>query len=332
MNTHSQNRSAWMSAAGWGLMFHYIDKPASSNEPSTTTAADWNRRIDGFDVANFSRRVRESGAAYVIFTLGQNTGHFCSPNSVYDDIVGVRPSLLSRRDLVAEIATALAPDVRLIAYLPSHAPANHAEAIRAFKLMPSWDAGAWGLKRDWTEADCADERLTFFQRRWESVVAHWGERWGSLVSGWWIDGCYFAKHMYDATEGPNFASFAQALRAGNADRILAFNSGTVRPFERLSLEQDYTAGEFSDRLPVPNKWAGLESKTDGMQTHLLGYLGSWWGEGSPRLSDALAAGYTREVVSRGAAITWDVPLAADGSIAEPFLRQFEHLQSHVATG
>jgi hypothetical protein len=317
--------ASWLREVGWGLMFHYLDMPASSNIESRTSAADWNRRVDVFQVERFARTVKQTGAGYVIFTLGQNTGHFCAPNPVYDAIAGQPESLLSRRDLIAEIAAALAPEVRLIAYLPSHAPAKHAAVVRAMKLLPPWDGGAWGLKRFWPETENADERLTEFQHHWEAIIAHWGRTWGEAVSGWWLDGCYFAPKMYGGPEGPNFASFARALRTGNEKRILAFNSGTAQPLERVSPEQDYTAGEFSNRLPVPDVWTKLEATTDGMQTQLLGFLGEYWGRGEPRFSNELAVAYTRDITARGAALTWDVPISNEGQIPGAFFRQLEAL-------
>lgn len=302
-------------------MFHYIDKPASSNTASSTTAEEWNRRINGFDVAGFARQVKASKAGHVIFTLGQNTGHYCSPNSVYDEIVGDSPSLLSRRDLIAEIAEALSPDVPLIAYLPSHPPANNASAVRALGCLPPWDASAWGLQKTWADDESADERLVVMQRNWQAVIAHWGERWGKSVAGWWIDGCYFSERLYRSVEEPNFSSFARALRAGNPDRLLAFNAGTGTPFARLAPEQDYTAGEFANRLPVPDKWTSIGASVEGMQTHLLGFLGNYWGAGEPRFPDLLMASYTNYLTARGAVLTWDVPIMENGVIAEAFIHQ-----------
>ena len=319
----------WLWEAGVGLMFHYIDKPASSNVASPTTPEEWNRRVDAFDVLRFARAVKESRAGYVIFTLGQNTGHFCSPNAVYDEITGIRPSKLSRRDLIAEIAEALLPEVRLIAYLPSHAPANEARAVERFRLAPPWDGSAWGLPSNPDGATLADEKLSEFQCLWESVVAEWGTRWGKLVAGWWIDGCYFSEKMYGGEKEPNGGSFARALRSGNPDRILAFNMGTAKPFERVTAEQDYTAGEVSNKFPVPNKWEPLGREINGMQTHVLSYLGDWWGEGTPRFEAAWVNSYTRLINRAGGAITWDVPIGVDGTIASAFLEQLARLSENA---
>jgi hypothetical protein len=323
------SRASWLHQAGWGLMFHYLDRPASSNVVSATTAEEWNRRVDGFRVDHFARQVKETGAGYVIFTLGQNSGHFCTPNATYDEITGIRPSRLSRRDLIAEIAEALSPDVRLIAYLPSHAPANDAAAVAAFRLVPSWDAGAWGLPAPAPDAVRGDDRLGEFQRKWEAVVAEWGNRWGDKVVGWWIDGCYFADRMYKHPDEPNASSFSAALRAGNPDRILAFNTGTANPFDCVTPEQDYTAGEVTTRFPASNKWESLTRKAAPLQLHLLSHLGDWWGEGRVRFPDAWVSEYTALIRKEGGVVTWDVPIENDGSIVEAFRGQIAQAGSRV---
>jgi hypothetical protein len=125
--------------------------------------------------------------------------------------------------------------------------------------------------------------------------------------------------MYRGNTAPNFSSFAEALRAGNAQRLLAFNSGTAKPFERLSAEQDYTAGEVSTRLPVANKWEPLEATMDGMTSQVLTYLGTWWGEGNPRFDAEYVKAYTDYLNKRGVAMTWDVPIHRDGHIDAAFL-------------
>ncbi len=311
----------------WGLMFHYLDRPASSNEFPTTSSRAWNQRIDAFDVSLFASQVKETGAGYIIFTLGQNTGHFCAPNPVYDELTGLSQSRLARRDLISEIAAALSPEVKLIAYLPSHAPAHHIEVARALRFMPPWSAEACGIKRFWAENECADERLSEFQRHWEDIVRYWGLKWRDKVNGWWIDGCYFHEKMYAGDMEPNFKTFAQALRAGNSSRILAFNAGTDKPFSRLTKEQDYTAGEVSTAFPVSNKWNTLESVASGQQLHLLSYLGSWWGEGEPRFDDQFVMGYTRQLLRSGGMLTWDVPIELNGRISDAFRSQLSSLNA-----
>jgi hypothetical protein len=97
----------WMRDARWGVMTHYLADLPSSKEPADMTPEQWNRHVDGVDVSRFADTIAATGAGYLIFTLGQNSGFFCSPNETYDSLVGVKPSRLSRRDLMGEIAAAL---------------------------------------------------------------------------------------------------------------------------------------------------------------------------------------------------------------------------------
>lgn len=313
----------------WGLMFHYLESPASSENVSFTSAEAWNRRVDSFDVASFAEQVKESGAGHIIFTIGQNSGFYCAPNPVYDELTGISDSRLSRRDLMDEIATALAPEVKVFAYMPSHAPAMHQEAVRALKCMPPWDCGCWGLKHFWAKEESADERLTEFQGHWEDILRYWALKWGDKISGWWIDGCYYYEKLYCGDTEPNFKTFAQALRAGNPSCGLAFGAGTAKPFLRLTQEQDYTAGETSVAFPVHNKWDTLQKQTEGQQLHILSYLGSWWGEGSPRFDDQFACGYTRQLIQSGGVLTWDVPIETNGNINSAFRKQLKRMHLSI---
>ena len=343
-------KADWFSASKWGAMFHYLNKPASSNIASDTTSEEWNRCVEEFNVSRFINQIQSTGAGYIIFTLGQNTGHFCAPNPVYDEIMGIHPSRLSRRDLIAEIAGALPSGVRLIAYLPSQPPVCYPEAVSAFECMPSWDASAWGLKKTWPDSRSVNDRLSGCQRKWEAVIRYWGETWGENVSGWWIDGCYFVDKLYHHVDEPNFTSFARALRAGNPSRILSFNGGTKLPIGSISEEDDYTAGEMDKALPIFHKWLHPDAKglvprytllrpegtpllvevKNSLPYHYLSFLGDWWGEGDPRFPDDLVAIYTRYLNSHGGVVTWDVPIGMTGEIAPTFLRQLSGLPERVA--
>ena len=322
-------RADWLRAAKWGLFFHYLAAPASSREPIGTSSQAWNARVDSFDVSRFVSQVAQTGARYVMWTLGQNSGHFCSPNATYDQLTRISPSKCSRRDLWWEIAVELRKhDIQTLAYLPSHAPVHDQKAQETLGFTPSWDAGECGLGRRYPEN--GDERLSQFCRNWEAVVREWSERWGELCAGWWLDGVYFADKMYAHPDAPNFDSFAQALRAGNSDAILAFNTGVKTPLRRSCGAEDYTAGELAGDLSVagyfPDGFHAYESPIDGAQLHVLTFLGEYWGKGEPRFPDELVVGYTQYLNARGGAITWDVPVSETGEIAPAFLHQLQKLR------
>ena len=89
----------WFHDAKWGVMTHYLGAPPSSKGGAELTAEAWNKQVDGFDVSGFVDQLASTGAKYVLFTIGQNSGHYCSPNASYDRIVGiiVAPASIGRR-------------------------------------------------------------------------------------------------------------------------------------------------------------------------------------------------------------------------------------------
>jgi len=298
----------WFRKARWGAFCHYLGKPEM-------TAEAWNDQVDAFDVPGLVEQLKSVAAPYFFLTIGQNSGHYCSPNAAYDRLVDIRPSKCSRRDLVMDLANALtAAGIRLMVYLPSGAPDKDPVAIEKLK---------WG-------SPTTGERLDEFQRHWEAIIREWSERWGRKVHGWWIDGCYFAKDMYNFPDEPNFASFAAALKAGNPDAIVAFNPGVKTPVISMTEHEDYTAGEIAGDLPV-GEWYPKEGfdpirgEVNGAQYHILSFLGSMWCAGPPRFPIELVIGYTRFITENGGVVTWDVPIEPGGRIPQPFMDQLAAL-------
>jgi len=314
-------KSDWFHQARWGVMTHYLGAPPSSAGGAELTADMWNRQVDAFDVAGLAEQLASAKANYLLFTIGQNSGHYGAPNGTYDKIVGITPSKCSRRDLVAELAKALkTKDIRLLVYLPSGAPA--ADVVARKKL--GW---RWGARGDWQlPGEPVGGRLAEFQRHWEAVVREWSLRWGKDVAGWWIDGCYFAEQMYRFDDEPNFASFAAALKAGNPEAIVAFNPGVRVPVAAHTRHDDYSAGEVNlDQLPraaeaCRGRW--LECEGAKVQFHILTFLGTTWCAGDrPQWPDEKIVALTRQVADKGGVVTCDVPIQTSGLIPGAFVEQ-----------
>ena len=326
------HRAEWLHQARWGVMTHYLGAAPSSRGGAELTAEMWNKQIDAFKVEALADQVASTGAKYLLFTLGQNSGHYCSPNATYDKIVGIRPSKCSRRDLVAELAKALKKrGVRLMVYLPSGAPAADPVARKKLKWL-------WGRKGGWQlPGEKVGGRLAEFQKHWEAVVREWSLRWGKDVAGWWIDGTYFPEQMYRFAEAPNFASFAAALRAGNPDSIVAFNPGIRVPVIVHTRHEDYTAGEVGLRqLPkavaaCPGRF--LTRKGAKVQYQILTYLGTSWCKGeSPQWPDEKVITLVRHLAGKGGAITFDVPISWKGVIPGPFIKQLKAIGRSLPAG
>lgn len=325
----------WFRDARWGIFVHFLAAPASSTE-ADVSAEEWNRRVGAFDVRRFAAQADEAGAGYAVITLGQNTGHYCSPNAAYDAIVGRRPSLLSERDLVADLSEALAArGIPLLAYVPCHAPGADRRALEAFACTPPWDdaARSWSVRPGYRIVPEADERLTVFQRRWEAVLREWSLRWVARVRGWWVDGVYYADRMYRFPDEPNFASFAAAVKAGNPRSIVAFNGGVHIPVISLTEHEDYTAGELNRAFPTdiirPPKFRPVQRWVDGAQYHVLTFMGGWWGQGPPRMGAEFVIGATKDIVAREGVISWDVPVDERGTIPPPFMERLRALGAAV---
>jgi hypothetical protein len=308
-NGPAPNRADWMRTAKWGLMGHYLADWQAKAHHVTMSVEEWNRLIDTFDVEGLAEQVSSVGASYYQISIGQNSGYYLAPNPTYDKITGIQPSKCSRRDLVADLYTALHKrGIRLLVYLPSGAPGQDQVAVRALE----WQNGPHPNRE--------------FQQKWEPIVRDWSLRWGGKISGWWFDGCYFPNSMYRSPAPPNFASFAAAARAGNPAAALTFNPGVYYRLHSLTASDDFIAGEIDD----PDKLTlrrTLDGRIDGVQIQMLSFLGQTWGMGAPRFTAAQVITYSRKLWEANGAVTWDVPLEVNGKISQPFLDQLAELHA-----
>jgi len=304
----AQRRATWMKGK-WGIMTHYLSDWRSQTDSIQVDLTKWNTMIDNFDVKGLAKQIAGTGANYYILTIGQNSGYYLSPNAMYDKLTGIKPSKCSRRDLIADMAKALAKyNIKLIAYLPSGAPGLDKEACSALE---------WQNKKQ-------PAPNKEFQLKWEQIIREWSLRWGNQVAGWWFDGCYNPNTMYREAKAPNFASFAAAARAGNPNSIVAFNSGVYPRVHSITQFEDYTAGEINDpeNVVIRNIYNGT---MDGCQFHILTYLGKTWGNGNPRYTDEQVINCSKKIIKENGAITWDCSVLPSGLISEPFIKQLTAL-------
>ena len=115
---HNLNNDNW--AGTLTLFISYSADTRSQTVDKGYTPAQWNAAVDSFDVPSFATQVANTGAKNILLMLGQNTGYYNSPNTVYEQYAGVAANTrCSRRDLPMEIADALsAKGVGMYLYLP----------------------------------------------------------------------------------------------------------------------------------------------------------------------------------------------------------------------
>jgi alpha-L-fucosidase len=286
--------TTWMKEAKYGVFVHYLGG-----------GADWNDTVASFDVEKFASQVEQSGAAYIMFTLGQNSGYYCSPNATYEKYAGYETDPhCSKRDLPMEIANALHErGIRLMLYLPSRSPQQDKQAMASL-----------------SDVDQMKPAPQEFTRKWSEVIAEWSRRYGKKVSGWWFDGSYNRAGWDDLSQPYNWNTWAAGVRAGNSDSLIAFNPGAEikHAFHKLTNQQDYTAGEQTQFGVTPQS----NPAQGNLQWQILSHLGTRWGKADgPRRSDAWMIDYVRQVHDQGGAVTIEVNISGDGTIYEPHLKQ-----------
>lgn len=311
----AEDRAAWLGQGGFGIMVHYLITPPG--ETAQDRARAFNETIDGFDLGGFMDQLQASGADWLIFTIGQNTGYYCSPNEYLDERA---PGHTSDRDLLLEIAEACRErGIRLIAYLPSEVAAQSEEIHEAF---------AW---------DPADQ--TEFQDRYTRFVAEYGERLEGLMDGWWFDGCYtwdvFPNSTYD------WELWFERARAGNPGRIVCFNDGAfcIGNIPPVTPLEDYHAGEvhflWDGRIAIdherpPETWMPTGPFIDGVRTHALLPIHSTFEGGRPYVySDWQLFKWVDDFRATGGAVTLNLPIDTTGHILDEALDQAARLAVHL---
>ena len=269
---HFSPAADWLHDARLGVFMHFY--PGNTNQLAL---------VDSFDVTAVARQLKEMGAAYLIITLGQNTGFYISPNSAYDRFLKCGPGEhCSRRDLPLDLYRALqAEGIRLMLYLPCQTPNRDARAQSAF-----------GLPVGQRDQPINQE----FARKWAQVIHEWSARYGDKVAGWWFDGGYQHIQFDDAIA----AIYADAVKRGNPRASVTFNPGVK--LVRHTKAEDYTAGELNNPFSVlpASRWV------DGSQWHALTFLGSTWGRRDTRHPTEDWIQWVRVVTEKGGVVTLDL--------------------------
>ena len=263
----------WFAKAQFGAFMHYL--PGGEDF----------KNIDKFDVEALADQLKDAGAAYLGFTLGQNNGYYNAPNPVYDAITGYKPGeRCAQRDLPMELANALKKrGIRLMFYLPCQTPNRDMKAVKAF-----------GFPEEPVNGDRKIPRAAAEQ--WAKVIEYWSVHYGELVSGWWFDGGYKWCDFNDDIA----ALYAAAAQKGNPHAIVTFNPGVS--FKRATASEDYTAGEINEpfKVAIDSRWL------DDSQAHILTFMGDMWGHPNCRFIDEPWSAWLKRCFKAEAVVTMDM--------------------------
>ncbi|MCC5845687.1 MAG: alpha-L-fucosidase [Verrucomicrobia bacterium] len=303
----------WMQKGPFGLMVHWLSDIAPP--PGHPGFKDFNEAVDAFPVEQFCDQIAATGAGWLIFPFGQNTGFYCSPNTFLDEHL---PGHCSKRDLFREIAEGITKrGLKMIAYLPGAVP-NQKEEVRSFF---GWDA------------DPIDKRD--FQRKYARMVRSWSESMGTLISAWWFDGAYECQrtgytHGNDRFEIPEWG---EAVRAGNPDSVYCLNPG-ANTFQYVSEAEGYLAGEARELAVTPGR-----PLIGDKQWHSLVPIDCKWmhktrGEEipPPRFTDRELHSYVHRIHGNGGGTTLNIGIYLDGTMPEASLAQVTRVAGWVNAG
>ena len=300
----------WLREAKWGIFTHYTMHPPNHPIPGMN-AEKWNEKVNSFQVEKFADQLESLKVPYFFITIAHSGGVYCTPNSAFEKHFGPSNGKLSDRDLIADLGKELTSrGIKLGVYLPPSERYVNNESRRQMFV---------------------------------DMVTEWSERWGELVSAWWLDGAKYEHPEY-------FKLMTDAFKSGNPKAIVAYNGGPVgmdrRQLVPATEYEDYLAGECDYILPTSSNFPEVYverkifSPLDhsgyyrgpniaGDQLHFLTFMGSWWGYGEPRFPDELVIGWTKHINNNSGTVSWDVPLSNDGIIQECFYNQLKALSEAI---
>ena len=282
----------WLGAAKFGFMCQcgeWSYPPHGPHKP-------WPQMVDEFDVEKFADMVESTGAGYAIWSATWATYYFPAPIKAIDRLL---PGHTSRRDLIADLADALAKkDIRLILYY--HLGAEGPPAAAAAPI---------------------DNPLTLSQQpgyfdNWCSILQEVGERYGDRLAGWMFDD----ELIYYPVP---YEQLGKAAKAGSKSRIISYNPWIQA---RGTDFQDFQFGEGftgSTELPVSAKGIWPAGPFQGLQAHGCFQVdGPDWGINhpetviqAPHFTTERAIEMALDAAERDEALSWNLLMYDDGSVS-----------------
>lgn len=261
-----EKRLDWFHKSKYGLFFHFVAPE------DNCTIQDRNKIVDAVDVEKFADQVKESGAGYVVLTLGQDQLYSCAPNPVLEKLWEMKPgSYISKRDLPSDLYKALHKrGIYLMFYIAAHTQ---------YRLPnpPSFT------------------KPTDQYENWLKVVQCYSDYYGKRFSGWWIDGL-------DKDLTTNYRDrMHEVIKHGNPDAITASGNYGSSEFTHGHCDGDWEIQQ-KYRKPYYGRW----DPTYKIQWHALQYLGTTWGKRDVAHTTKSVVDYAADVVKGGGVITFEI--------------------------
>lgn len=311
--------TAWLGQSGYGMMFQWTNR----SQPRRGPKKAWPQVVDDFDVDAFVSMILETGASYVIWTSSWGPQYIPAPIRAVEQVL---PGRTSQRDLMGEMMDALGEHgIKLMLYYHAGYDCYHS-------IDREWFGAMGGYKMDKTE----------FFINYCAILSEMGERYGTRLAGWFIDGAHrlYDPHYDDTPHaGPGQAPWkkmAQAAKSGNSERIISYNSW-IKP--RLTDFQDFYCGEGyrpNHSVPVGGNGIFSHGPYEGLQAHTCFPLEKTWGHIEPN-SDIAPPRYTAEQlidmvkdgISRRNPLSINMEMYEDGSVSPASLEMMRRVRANI---
>ncbi|MDB4584731.1 alpha-L-fucosidase, partial [Draconibacterium sp.] len=212
----SRTSIEWLKETGYGLMFHWTSQSVQRDG----SIKKYEDAVNDFDVAKFAHMVEETGAGYVMLTIGHAESYCPAPIRSWEK---VHPGHTTQRDLIEEIANALnSKGIKLICYINGPLGFN-----LPVKTEPS-----------------TEEKQAFIPN-FKNILSEMGNRYQNKIAGYWFDSWY---QIFERFPEVPFEEFNEAAKTGNKDRIICLNSWI---YPSVTPWQDYWAGEVASPIKLP---------------------------------------------------------------------------------
>ena len=287
----------WFVEAKYGVMFHW----STTTQPLRGPQKSYPEAVNAFDIDTFADMVRETGAGYVIFTAVHGIMHFPAP---LKSIKAVIPERICERDLIGEMADALQKhDIPLILYF--HHGVGDTEWMKATGFLSPDKSEFFRIERD--------------------ILTEIGHRYGKKVAGYWFDDRYPLQP---------FEELYEATKAGNPDRIVAWNSWIL---PKTTEFQEYYGGEFGGALVnPPASFFAADGSASGLQPHGMIFLDDPWQHGYPETDIAppifatqRLIDYVQICIAQQLVITMNMGITQDGKVSPATLEQMRTLRQAI---
>lgn len=302
-----KNRTDWFKEAGYGLFAHWTTKTLPQNGEKKSHY----QAILDFDVVGFTNQVIESGAKFLFFTITHSDMFVPFPLKELDEIV---PGHTCERDLIMEMADIL--------------------EAHGIKLMFYFN-GDGSTDPLWKEATKSQTDTALHAEYCYKIAEAISKRYGKKVHGWWIDCCYEPGICGGIGTRYDYKRYAEALRSGNEDSIVAFNfRGTCPWGSEWGREiADFQAGEENELEFYPN---GRFSGESGLQWFALCWMDKFWvheteGEPIPVHSNEKVLEYVKKVREGGGVFAYNVAPYQEGRISQKTFDQLKWLNENGIT-